>query len=170
MGLDLGGGFGGRRFGDGVFFVAGQMRQRGAGQCPAGPSAGAAGGGLRAGEAAGVVLKMYPWVADERRGCGMAQQPHERGVGWRPVAQHRLVTTQIGRPECAVEAEDGAGGKAALPEGMGVFEAVVIKLLTAHVLAMDVQRAPVQPGARRREVRAGRHGRREQGKEAGSRV
>ncbi len=129
------------------------MREDGAGEDPAGPGAGAAGLGARAGEAAGVVLKMHSGIADERGGRGVAQQPDESGVGRRPVAQHRLAAAQIG-PERAVEAKDGTRGEAALPERVGVFEAVVVKLRAAHVLAVDMQRPPVQSGAGRREMRA----------------
>ncbi len=163
MGAELCRGFGGRGLGDRMLFVTGQMGQDGTGERPAGPGAGAAGFGPRTGEAASVMLEMHPWVADEPGGGGVAQQPHERGIGWRPLAQHRFVAAQLG-PERAVEAEDGAGGKAALPKGVSVFETVVIKLRAPHVLAMDMERAPVQPGAGRWEVWAGRDGSREQGK------
>ena len=158
IGAELGRDDGRRGLGDGVFRVAGQVRKDGAGERPAGPGAPASGGGARAGEAVGVVLEVDARVADEGGGRGMAQQPDERGVGWQPVAQHGLVTAQVG-PEGAVEAQDGTGGEAALPERVGVFEAVVVKFRTTHVLAVDVQRAPVEAGAGRREAGAGWSGR-----------
>jgi hypothetical protein len=76
--------------------------------------------------------------------------------------QLAFVAAQIGA-ECPVEAEQGAGGEAAFPKCLGVFETGQIESGVAR-LAVPPEVTMVEAGVRRGEVRArrkrsGGHGR-----------
>ena len=129
------------------------MRQRGAGERPAGPSPPAS--LLAAGliHAIGQVLKMHARIADKNVGRSFLQQPDNGRIWQRPDGKYGFVATHIGK-QCAVEAKDGTGGEAATPQVMTVIERGEIKI-RATIGAMKIKRAPVHLHGGFREVRTG---------------
>ena len=138
-----------------VQWVARQGRSNRPGQCPTGPGARPALLPPGMVHPTGVMLKMHPGIAHEHVRRRVRQEPGNRGIRQWPRSQRGLVSAQF-RPQGPVEAQQSAGGQAPLPQGMGVLETVMIKLPATHVLPMNMQRAPVEPGAGRRQVRTGR--------------
>ena len=134
--------------------IAGEVGADGAGEGPAGPGAPAAGFAAGFVHAAGVVLEVHAGVAEEDAVGGVADDPGQRGVGERPRLEHGLGAVEFGA-EGAVEAEEGAGGRAALPEGLAVLEARKVEGGVARGGAVGVERAPVEAGGRRGQMGAG---------------
>jgi hypothetical protein len=135
--------------------VAGQIRPHGPREGPAGPRTPAALIAAGSVHSVGVVLEMHAGVAEKHIRRRVRDEPRQRRVGQRPRVQHRLVATQVGA-ERAVEAEDGARGKAARPQGVAVFEAGEVKIRAPIRGAERMQRALVEPDAGRGQVRARR--------------
>ena len=78
-----------------------------------------------------------------------------------PLRDLHLLTVAAGfarqlRAERPVEAKERARREAALPERLSVFEAREIKLRAPRARAKLMQRAPVEAGARQRQMRTGR--------------
>lgn len=145
-----------RRLGDAVAWVGGEFGPQRAGEGPAGPGTPRALVAPRGVHAVGVVLEMDAGIAEKNVRRRVAQQPDHCAVRQRPGVEHGLVAIQF-RAKRSVEAEHRAGGEAALPEGVRVLQAVVIELGAAFVLAMDVQRPPVETRPRIGKIRANRH-------------
>lgn len=101
--------------------VAGEVGAEVADEGPAGPGAPASLVTAGLSEAAGVVLEVNAGIADEDVGRGVGEEPGHGGVGHGPFGEDGVLGGEVG-PHGAVEAEDGAGGEAALPELVAVGE------------------------------------------------
>ena len=104
----------------------------------------------------GVVLKMHAGIPDKNFRRGVRDHPPHRQIRQRPLAQDRFIAPQFGS-ECAVEAKHRAGGQAALPERVAVFEAIAVKVpssarvaRTTLVIAPRTRRSAASKGALKR--------------------
>src|SRR5581483_11548524 len=103
----------------------------------------------------GIVLKMHARIAEKQFRRRAPDQPAHRGIRQRPLAQRRLVAAQVGA-ERPVEAEQCPRRQASLPQRLAVLEAGEVEFAAAFAPAVRVQRAPVEPGTRRRQERTRR--------------
>ena len=143
-----------RGFGDVVFGVGGKFGPDDAGDAPAGPGAPAALLATRLADPVGKVLEMHPGIADEDLWRCVSQKPRHSFVGQGPRLQHRFIAPEIGQ-EGAIEFQNGAGRKAALPEVVRVGEGGEIKLSIA-LLSVSREGAGVHERRSGGQTRAGR--------------
>lgn len=94
--------------------------------------------------AVGVVLEMDAGVANEQVRGGVLQDPGERGIRHGPGGEHGFVSRQFG-PHGPVQAKEGPGGETARPQRLTVLEAAKIEGRAPLIVAMLVQRPPVEP-------------------------
>ena len=146
--------FGQGRLHDVMLRIIRQIRPHGSRQRPARPCAPAALFATRLVHPIRVVLEMDPWIAKENVCRRVSNQPRHRRVGQRVLAQNRLVTRKIGRQR-PIQAKQRTRGESFLPKRMPILQTRVIKFGPAIGLPIGMQRAPVQPGTRRRQKWAG---------------
>ena len=108
--------------------------------------------------AVGIVLKVHPWISDKHPARRPGDHPRRRRIRHLPRAKNRLLAGKF-RAESPVQTEERPCSQTTLPKRVAVFQAAEIEIRPPLLVAVGMQRPPIEPGTGRRQIRTRRkHG------------